>query len=341
MKKLSIKILIVNLFKNFWVQEFLLFLAFYSLRYSEFFKNWISLQTHNDKGIILSIFYIVFALLNIILFALFIKMKRVKIRYFLFVLCLPLLSVIFNIYIIGTLIIPTIWLFANILLFIGGLFKKKIMLNIYTCLTLFIIPLFILAIMSAFMPKLQGQNRDVNTGAIADLGNINSAAETFYIDNNYFPSASNGECLKISDGVGDLFGVYLEGGKIPLYGYAKSDFLGEEMKQNIFFCSKNTPILYMPWKMKEVGTREYWYKTLTYKEKADEAYLLCAEVNDRNKLNAKQGIENTTSYEEAKKYMELYKDPAISWKETEELMDEYRNTTEVYIYCLLKHSGNL
>jgi hypothetical protein len=219
---------------------------------------------------------------------------------------------------------------------------KKYIFNKLHYISFFLFLFFCIFILFlAFTPKLNsGAPIAYNVNIRADLGNISAAISAFYYDDSYLPSAINGECLDTRKGSGNIIGKYLTEGKIPLYPQITKSVNADQKKEYIYFCSKDMPIWYMPWKTKKVGTREYWYKTLSYKGKEDRAYLLCAEVNNKDKLNTKQGVENVQSYEEAKKYMEHYKSPSLSWKETEELMEDYRNNVDVYIYCTLNNLDN-
>jgi hypothetical protein len=344
MKSLSIKIFLMNLLKNFWVQEFLLFLVFYSLSYSEFFKNWIALQIHNDKGVILSILYIIFTVLNIVLFYFFLKFKKIKLLNLSFILFLPMFFLALFLakiaYLPEAINISILWFVINNLLFVFRVIKGEIRIRYAQYVVLSMILFFFIILGSTLTPTLTPTHiRTVNISAIADLGNINSAAEIFYVDNNYFPSAQNGECLKTGTGAGGLLGVYLEGGKMPLYGYAKSDWYGEKRNGNIHFCSKETPIWYMPWKTKKVGTREYWYKTLSYKGEEDGAYLICAEMTKKKKENTQIDIIYSKTYEEANLYMKWFNNSKVS--EEEFIKRAHKDTPDIYVYCILKNSEEL
>ena len=317
---------------NFWFFYGALFflLILYELFFGIFISHFSGISKASSE-----VSVSIYIFLNMLLVHLLYKKEEINIWKLLLIGLSPFLCVVFTngemadwFFIYWGLIISTI--------FIWYAMNKKLEIGIFSIFIgvfMLILPWGSINVLSKAEDFLSNK---IKPSVVIDMWDFRVAMSRFYKDNNYYSNSQNGICLKNKKGeTGALLQAYFRNTVLPIYPQETGKGQG-----NIYFCSKETPIWYMPWKTKKIGTREYWYKTLSYKEEEDQAYLLCAEVNNKDKLNAKQGVENVQSYEEAKKYMEHYKNPSLSWKETEELMEDYRNNVDVYIYCTLNNLDN-
>ena len=150
----------------------------------------------------------------------------------------------------------------------------------FTLIELMIVVVILGVLMSTVLPKLTGaQARARDTGRIADLGNISAALTTYYDDNGLFPGVGNtttnanftSNCLDETDAdpdeVGQKIAIYLEGNKVPK---------DPQVNANAYLCDGNVK-------------GRYWYAPLTKDGIANNAYILCADMETYQKANTDVG----------------------------------------------------
>ena len=140
----------------------------------------------------------------------------------------------------------------------------------FTLIELMIVVVILGVLMSTVLPKLTGaQARARDTGRIADLGNISAALTTYYDDNGQFiGTTETSECIASGDaGSGDAIKIYLEGAKVPT---------DPQVNANTYLCDGNVK-------------GRYWYAPLTKDGIANNAYILCADMETYQKANTDVG----------------------------------------------------
>jgi general secretion pathway protein G len=131
----------------------------------------------------------------------------------------------------------------------------------FTLIELMIVVVILGVLMSTVLPKLTGaQARARDTGRIADLGNISASLTTYYDDNGEFPSTVG--CLKSGHTTNDAIKIYLEGSKVPA---------DPQKNANTFLCNGDLGL--------------YWYQPVIKAGIANNAFILCADMETFQKAN--------------------------------------------------------